>query len=189
MFCSDQMTSLSIPCWSFVDSLEVSESCDWREVSSANISQRHWTKQSRSLIYSKNKRGPRTEPWGTPYFIGWKLEEELLMLTNCFRLERNDDMSVRNIGGNRYNSSFRSNSEWSITSNAFAKSTKRMPVNSSRLMLDNRLSTSCINAVWHDWFCWKPDWFSRRRLLLFRQAYKDFYICFSRGFDKKIRLI
>ena len=33
------------------------------------------------------------------------------MRTNCFRFERNDDMSVRNIGGNRYNSSFRSKSE------------------------------------------------------------------------------
>ena len=33
------------------------------------------------------------------------------MLTNCFRFERNDDMSHRNIGGSRYNSSFRSKSE------------------------------------------------------------------------------
>ena len=33
------------------------------------------------------------------------------MLTNCFRFERNDDMSLRNIGGNRYNYSFRSKTE------------------------------------------------------------------------------
>ena len=79
------------------------------------------------------------------------------MRTNCFPFERNDDMSVRNIGGNRYNSSFRSKSEWSIKSKAFAKSTKRMPVHSFRLMLDSRLSTICIRAVWHEWFCRKPD--------------------------------
>ena len=72
------------------------------------------------------------------------------MLTNCFRSERNDDMSLRTKGGNRYNSSFRSKSERSITSKAFAKSTKRMPVNSFRLMFVSKLSTSCIKAVWHE---------------------------------------
>ena len=71
------------------------------------------------------------------------------MLTNCLRFKRNNDMCLRNMGGNGYNSSFRSKSEWSITSKAFAKSTKRVPVNSCRLMFDNRLSTNCIRAVWH----------------------------------------
>ena len=68
-FSSDQVTSLSIPC-SFVDSSEMSEPCDQREGSSANISQRHWTKQGTSLIYSENKSGPRTKPCCTPYFTG-----------------------------------------------------------------------------------------------------------------------
>ena len=29
----------------------------------------------RSLIYIKNSRGPRTEPWGTPVVIGSFFEE------------------------------------------------------------------------------------------------------------------
>ena len=33
------------------------------------------------------------------------------MLTKCFLFERNDDMSLKNVGGNRYNSSFRCKSE------------------------------------------------------------------------------
>ena len=69
---------------------------------------------------------------------------------NCFRFERNSDMCLRNMGGNRCNSSFRSKKEWSVTSKAFAMSTKRMPVNSFRLMLDKRLSTNCIRAIWYE---------------------------------------
>ena len=56
-------------------------------------------------------------------------------------------MKLRNIGGNLYNSSFRSKSERHFTSKAFAKSTKRMPVYSFRLMFHSRLSTNCIRAV------------------------------------------
>ena len=69
------------------------------------------------------------------------------MLTNCLRIERNDSMSLRKMGGSRYNSFFfsfflffLSKSERSITSKAFAKSTKRISVNVFRLMFDNRLS-------------------------------------------------
>ena len=32
-----------------------SELCDWSEVVPANISQRHWTKQGRLLMYNRHK--------------------------------------------------------------------------------------------------------------------------------------
>jgi len=38
----------------------------------------------RSLIYRRNNRGPRTDPWGTPWRIVLRFEERLEIETNCF---------------------------------------------------------------------------------------------------------
>lgn len=37
----------------------------------------------KSLIYIRNRRGPRTVPWGTPERTGLLEEEWLLAYTNC----------------------------------------------------------------------------------------------------------
>ena len=45
-----------------------------REASSANNFIEEEIFQVRSLIYTKNKRGPGTDPWGTPEFRGSHVE-------------------------------------------------------------------------------------------------------------------
>ena len=41
------------------------------------------------------RRGPRTEPWGTPWVSGAVEEVQLLMEMNCFLSERYDDIQER----------------------------------------------------------------------------------------------
>ena len=36
----------------------------------------------KDLVYIMNKTGPRTDPWGTPYFKELGLEKELQILTD-----------------------------------------------------------------------------------------------------------
>ena len=42
----------------------------------------------KSLIYSKKRSGPRTEPWGTPHEIGNSSEFVFPIEVNCFLLCR-----------------------------------------------------------------------------------------------------
>ena len=42
----------------------------------------------KSLIYNKNSKGPRTDPWGTPQVIGWYSDTELPIETNCLLFVR-----------------------------------------------------------------------------------------------------
>ena len=44
----------------------------------------------RSLMYTRNNKGPRIEPCGTPCSITFRSESELLIDTYCFLLERYD---------------------------------------------------------------------------------------------------
>ena len=46
----------------------------------SNILEHLWI----SFIYSKNKSGPRTDPWGTPQVISQCSDWTLLTVTNCF---------------------------------------------------------------------------------------------------------
>ena len=59
-----------------------------RLVSSANstISASFPHISGRSLIYRRNKKGPSTEPWGTPVFISWSLEFRSSFSTYWHRL-------------------------------------------------------------------------------------------------------
>ena len=49
-------------------------------LTSPNLSER-----GRSLIYIRNSKGPRQEPWGTPYLIDSMLETCPLTLQHCLR--------------------------------------------------------------------------------------------------------
>ena len=44
----------------------------------------------RSFIYSKNRRDPRTEPWGTPQLIAARPESYPFMDTYWLQLDRYD---------------------------------------------------------------------------------------------------
>ena len=52
------------------------EQAKYTAVSSANILILIFSLEqfTRSFIYKMNKRGPRTEPWGTPQFINLRLD-------------------------------------------------------------------------------------------------------------------
>ena len=49
-----------------------------------------------------------------------------------------------------------------MTSNAFAKSTKSIPVNSLLFIVyknkNKKVSTNVVSAVWHEWCSLNPDW-------------------------------
>ena len=55
-------------------------------MSSANSLVRSNDAQGRSLIYNKNRRGPSTDPWGTPISIGSSLDFEPFTNVYCLRL-------------------------------------------------------------------------------------------------------
>ena len=48
----------------------------------------------KSLIYNKNNRGPKTDPWGTPQVIGNEEEEWPLTVTYCFLSNRIEWLTV-----------------------------------------------------------------------------------------------
>ena len=57
--------------------------------SSANKWKSHNVEQfSKSFMYVRKSRGPRTEPWGTPQRIDWKSELVSAIETNCFRFDK-----------------------------------------------------------------------------------------------------
>ena len=59
-----------------------------RLVSSANMATGLWfTTPVRSFMYTRNRRGPRQKPCGTPIFIGLSFESALFTLQNFFLLE------------------------------------------------------------------------------------------------------
>ena len=68
---------LLITCNSLFNSLSdlyLSKTCEKRNVSSAKTLQVDWMLSGKSLLYIRNKRGPRTKPCGTPDFINFQEE-------------------------------------------------------------------------------------------------------------------
>ena len=59
-----------------------------RVVSSAKSLTLDSTSSGRSFIYIKNKRGPRTEPWGTPALVLPQDEDTPCKTTRWVLLER-----------------------------------------------------------------------------------------------------
>ena len=47
------------------------------------FSSEYETASCKSLMYKRNNKGPRTEPWGTPGKTGNHLEKQPLITTNC----------------------------------------------------------------------------------------------------------
>ena len=59
-----------------------------KEVSSAKSRASELTFSTRSLMYTRKNRGPRTEPWGTPARISDHSEHFPFKTTRCLRFER-----------------------------------------------------------------------------------------------------
>ena len=59
-------------------------------VSSANKKGSISVALGRSLIYSRNRIGPRTEPWGTPISIGRNEDKDVPIETHCFLFVKYD---------------------------------------------------------------------------------------------------
>ena len=55
------------------------------DVSSAKGLTLHLTSAARSLIYTRENKGPRREPWGTPAEISPRLEFCPFRTVRCFR--------------------------------------------------------------------------------------------------------
>ena len=74
--------------------------------------------------------------------------------------------------------------EWLTKSNAFRKSTNRVPTKSPLSIHSIQWSISLISAVWQLCFCLKPDCPSCKSLYLFRYPIKWRLICFSKIFKQ-----
>lgn len=82
----------------------------------------------RSFIYTKNKRGPRTEPCGTPDLTRDDDEFLLLTVTNCDLLVRKHSNQDKIYGSILSRLSLYSSSLCVTLSKAFAKSRKMQSV-------------------------------------------------------------
>ena len=78
----------------------------------------------RSFIYSKNRRGPRTDPWGTPKFIAARTYSYPFIDTSWWWLDRYDlNQSFETPQIPKW-FNFANSIWWSTVSKAFCKSTK-----------------------------------------------------------------
>ena len=57
-------------------------------LSSANRNVNNWEQLGRSLMYRRKRRGPKTEPWGTPIEIFKRELLQLLKEKSRLRLDR-----------------------------------------------------------------------------------------------------
>ena len=48
-----------------------------------------------SFIYSKNRRGPKTVPWGTPKVTGSQDDCDLFTTTRCSRFANNEEIQAK----------------------------------------------------------------------------------------------
>ena len=55
----------------------------WNVVSSAKRIEKKFVAAGRSFINNKKRRGPKTDPWGTPHSIFFKVDLTPFNSTNC----------------------------------------------------------------------------------------------------------
>ena len=79
-----------------------------------------------SLMYKRNNRGPRNDPWGTPQRMKLVSEFTLLITVTWVLLERKSQKRLMLAPLNPYSSNFDKRIRWSIVSNVFFKSINRM---------------------------------------------------------------
>ena len=124
-----QLLTSSSPSWRSELSSSILLDAEWIDESSANkeliSSFLRW--RGRSLIYKRNRSGPRTDPCGTPVFMMPLLDVILFTFTNWCLFSRKD--LIKSIDGEfgRYRDSFWSRIEWLTRSKAFLKSKYKVP--------------------------------------------------------------
>ena len=115
-----------------------------------------------SFMYVRNRRGPRTVPWGTPERTGAGEDLAPSTSTVCMRLERNDRIHRRSDPPMPNEESLLNKISWSTLSKALEKSKRMASVCS--LLFRQRLKSltvvmSCDTQLR---FCLNPCWNSLR---------------------------
>ena len=119
---------------------------------------------TKSLKYSINNTGPRTEPWWTSFFTISSFDILFFHLTHCVLDLRYEENQLKTWPLIPEFSNFFNSSDWLTVSNAFFKSRKTVvllfPFSFSNLMF----STTFTSASTVDLRLRKPNWISPRIL-------------------------
>ena len=125
----------------------------------------------RLLMYNRNSRGPRIEPWGTPQYMKLISEFTLLITVTWVLSERKSRKRLRLAPLNPYSSNFDRRISWSIVSNTFFKSINRPAFVKPSSMLRYQLSVISIRAERVQCMGLKPDWYLESSLFSFKYVY------------------
>ena len=103
-----------------------------------------------SSIYKTKRRGPKTEPWGTPLRTGDQAEEAPWTTTLCWRSHKNLSIQASREPWIPKEFNLWSSRRWGTVSNALEKSIKTalQPLRSSRLLV--KISWNCRRDVRQD---------------------------------------
>ena len=99
-----------------------------RAESSAYSNSLQLTAEHMSLTYTRNKSGPRIDPWGTPQVTFWKGDKVPPISTGCLRFVKYEwNHSLEHVSKPKA-WSLLIRMQWSTVSNAFWRSNSTMPV-------------------------------------------------------------
>ena len=151
-------------------------------VSSANckMSSLFFIFSGKSLIYIKKIKGPRTVPWGTPWFIVTQFEYSMPFFTHCFLLDKNDSSIAIESVLNPYLVIVSRKILWDIELKALAKSKNILTTvsfSSNKLFTD---SVYDITVSFEDFLFRNPNWF----LLIISYFSTCSSICWSKSLSK-----
>ena len=99
-----------------------------RQSSANNLVLDERTHLGMSFMYTRNNRGPRTVPWGTPDVTRLVFDDFPSRMTVCSRCDRNYAIHPRVFPVIPIASSLRNRCLWATLSNAFAKSSRMASV-------------------------------------------------------------
>ena len=122
----------------------------------------------RSLIYTRNRISPKTDPWGTPEVTGTDPDSSPSRTTVCDRLPRKARIQDSAVPLIPLRWSFQRSFEWLTLSKAFEKSSSIRSVCLPALVFLARSSNNMVSCVSYDLFSLKPCWRSYRRSCLLR---------------------
>ena len=142
-----------------------------RVASSAKKSNaQHVMDNGKSLIYTRNRTGPRTDPWGTPAEISFGSDSLAETCTCCVLFVTYDSNHDSELWLNLYAANLWRSSLWFTKSNALDKSRKTVPTVSLSFRAFNQLSSILVKAVWQKCDCLKPNWFLYRSLFVSKKS-------------------
>ena len=142
-----------------------------REVSSANSSYSLLRPSAKSLIYIKNRKGPRIEPWGTPTLTSAQDEHWPFKTSLCFLLRRMSRKMLMISPLIPFWRSLKRRPSCHTLSKAFEISRN---ISQTSYPLSNSFKISWL--IERSWMMQEspdlnPDWFRERRLLSERKSH------------------